>query len=279
MSVVRIGVALALTLLAWVGVLVTVPSMWLSRNVVDESGYVSLARSAGADDDVRAAMTGDLTGITLGLAARQNVSVPAPLVRQAVAVYTRSDRFPDDFAAANRAGHRWLFTDKVSGREVDGEWVMDVAPMLRSLDLRLIPIAVPDTVQIRIGDEYRAVSPGYLHERGQWVTRISWIALAVSIVAGIGVVVLVRARLLALAALGCAVLLDAGILWVAARAGKNIATDHVDNGLPGVQATVRAAIEVIYQSVMTSVTITAIVGAVIALACGGAYLYSSRDSS
>ena len=117
----RFVAALLMWVLTTVALAAAVPAAWAQHNVVDESGYATLATSAGKDPAVQSAMAAELTTQLVALAANSGYDVRPDLLSGAATAYTRSAAFPGQFAQANRIVHRWLFTDAVQESDVDAQ--------------------------------------------------------------------------------------------------------------------------------------------------------------
>ena len=77
------------------------------------------------------------------------------LVRGVAAAYTGEHGFPGQFGQANRMAHRWMFTDSVArAGSTDGQWLIDLAPMLSDSSFRQtlgnFDVDVPHTLTVPI---------------------------------------------------------------------------------------------------------------------------------
>ncbi len=224
---------------------VAVPTMWAQRNVVSEDGYAALATTAAHDPKLQRAMAEALTTQLVALGANSGYDAGSDLFRGAAAAYTRGQAFPDQFAAANRIVHQWMFTDIGSLSAESGRWLIDLSPMLADSSfqqtLRDFGIAAPSTLTVPLtenaSDELR---PGQLRALSTWGP---WVSVGSTILAGVSALLMLasaRSRGKALAALGVSALLVGAAGW----AGLEVAHRYVNDALNQTAGDIRTVADV-----------------------------------
>jgi hypothetical protein len=220
---VRFVATTLLWLLTTIALAVTLPAMWVQRHVVDADGYAALTQQAAADPALQQAIAAELT-TQIGNLASTGTS---PAVVGAVAsTYTAGASFPQQFAQANRFAHRWLFTDAIpTDLDVQGRWVIDLAPMLSDSSfqetLQQFNVQVPQTVLVPLTDDVPAVlRPGRL----RLVALLGpWVGPGLMVLTGVlALLTFAAARRSgrALAALGVSALLVGAAGWVGLEVGQ-----------------------------------------------------------
>lgn len=169
-----------------VALAVAVPAEWAQRNLVDENGYTVLAQKAAGDPALQSAMAGELTTRAMALIAEHGggrYPVDSSQVHDAAAAFTAGPSFPPQFAAANRAAHRWLFADATSG----DSWAVDVAPMLNDSAFEQIlsdhNVKVPATLTVPLTVSVpHSLRQGELSRVATWG---SWASLGAAVLCGV----------------------------------------------------------------------------------------------
>ncbi len=216
---------------------VALPAAWVQFHLVDRAGYAALAQRAAADPQLQSAMATELTAQVGRLSVTADSAVVGPIAR----LYTASSSFPAQFGQANAFAHRWLFTDTVgSGRDEQGRWVIDFAPMLSDTafaqTLRDYNVSVPSSVPIPLTDNASTtVRPGALREVGMWWP---WATIGAAVLAAASAMLMLLAapsRGKALAALGVAALLVGGTGWAAIELGQR----YLNRALNGTSGAMR----------------------------------------
>ena len=179
----RFAVTVVLWLATTVALAAAVPAAWTQLHVVDADGYAALAQRAAADPALQSAMASELTTRAMALVAARaggRFPVDGAQVHDAAVAFTAGRAFPPLFAHANRAVHGWLFDDP--GRS-DGEWAVDLAPMLR--DSAIAPllsrqhVTVPPTLTVPVTASMpHALRRGQLRRLSAWAP---WVTLGVAI--------------------------------------------------------------------------------------------------
>ncbi len=227
-----------MTLVLWlattVALAVAIPAAWAQKNVVDEDGYAALAQKAAGDPALQSAAAAELTTRAMALIAAHGggkYPVDGSQVHDTATAFTASPSFPPLFAKANRAAHRWLFTDARSG----DSWVVDVAPMLNdSSFLQILSsynVKVPATLTVPLTESVPSMSQslrqGQLSRLAAWGPWVSIGAAALSGLFGLLTLVTSRRRGKALASLGVSTLLVGAAGW----AGIEVGGRYIDDAL------------------------------------------------
>ena len=230
----RFAVTLVLWLATTVALAVAIPAAWAQKNVVDEDGYAALAQKAAGDPALQSAAAAELTTRAMALIAAHGggkYPVDGSQVHDTATAFTASPSFPPLFAKANRAAHRWLFTDARSG----DSWVVDVAPMLNdSSFLQILSsynVKVPATLTVPLTESVPSMSQslrqGQLSRLAAWGPWVSIGAAALSGLFGLLTLVTARRRGKALASLGVSTLLVGAAGW----AGIEVGGRYIDDAL------------------------------------------------
>ena len=236
----RFVAALLSWLLTTVALAAAIPAMWAQRNVVDESGYVSLAQQAAAERPLQDAMAAELTDQLVDLAANSGYDVSPNLLSGAAMAYTRSSAFPGQFGTANRIVHRAMFTDTVAQSDESGRWEVDLSPMLADSSfqqtLQDFGIEPPSTLSVPLTDNAPdSMRPGQLRQLATWGP---WVSAGAAVVAGVFALLTVAAakkRGKALAALGVSALLVGASGWAAIEVGRRYIDDALDRTTGGIR--------------------------------------------
>lgn len=254
------------TALVWIVatilVAVAVPAMWVQQNLVSQSGYAALAERAAKDPAVQSAMADELTAQV----GRFGTDVDGTFVRGIAGTYTASSVFPGQFAQANVFAHRWLFTNTVaSGFDVQGRWVIDLAPMLSdpafAQTLRDYRVLIPAQVPIPLTENAPAMlRPGALSLYGRWAPVLAWGVAILAAGAAVLVLLVARGRGKALVALGVSGLVVGAAGWVGVEYGQR----HLARTLEGTSGSVRTVIDGLVAAAQNSLhqwlNITIVVG-------------------
>jgi hypothetical protein len=230
-------------LVATAALAVAVPAGWAQRNLIDADGYAALAYSAAQDPGLQDAMASELSTQARVIARNRGYPVNDGEVRAAATAYTASSAFPSQFADVNRTAHAWLFTNAV--RQNDGQWEIDLAPMLSNTSLREtlsnFRVEVPSTVTVPVTqDTATTLRPGRLSPLATWGP---WVSLAAAVLAGVAAfltLAIVGKRGKALAALGVSALLVGGVGWAALEVCRR----YIGNALNQTTGNVRTIADV-----------------------------------
>ena len=229
----------ALTVVLWlattVALAVAVPAVWAQLNVVGEDGYATLAQKAAGDPALQSAAATELTTRAMALIAAHGggkYSVDSSQVHDTATAFTASPSFPPLFANANRAAHRWLFSDARPG----DSWVVDVAPMLNDSSFQPIlsayNVKVPATLSVpltvSVPSTGQSVRQGQLTRLAAWGPWVSIIAVAVSGFCGLLTVAAARRRGKAMTSLGVSALLVGAAGWAGIEVGRRYFGDALN---------------------------------------------------
>ena len=229
----------ALTVVLWlattVALAVAVPAVWAQLNVVGEDGYATLAQKAAGDPALQSAAATELTTRAMALIAAHGggkYSVDSSQVHDTATAFTASPSFPPLFANANRAAHRWLFSDARPG----DSWVVDVAPMLNDSSFQPIlsayNVKVPATLSVpltvSVPSTGQSVRQGQLTRLAAWGPWVSIIAVAVSGFCGLLTVAAARRRGKAVTSLGVSALLVGAAGWAGIEVGRRYIGDALN---------------------------------------------------
>jgi hypothetical protein len=235
-------VRFALTLVFWlattVALAVAVPAAWAQCNVINADGYAAIAQQAASDPDLQSAMAGELTTRAMALIAAHGGGrhpVDGSQVHDAATAFTAGPSFPPLFAQANKAAHGWLFTDPRSGQ--NGDWVIDLAPMLNDSSLQQIlsshNVKVPANLTVPVADGAISGAPQSLHQ-GQ-LSRLAawcpWVSIGAAAAAGFCALLtlaMARRRGKALTSLGVSALLVGAAGWAAIEVGGRYVDDALN---------------------------------------------------
>ena len=203
-------VAAVLRALLWlattVALAVAIPAAWLQCNVVSEGGYAALAQKAAGDPALQSAAADELTNRAMALIAAHSGGrqpVDSIELHEAAAAFTHGPAFPAQFARANRAAHRWLFSADGGGEA----WAIDVAPMLEDASMQRIlsshNVKVPATLTVPLTASVpRSLRRGQLSPLATWGPWVSVGAVALSAVCAVLTLAAARRRGKALTSLG-----------------------------------------------------------------------------
>lgn len=225
----RFAAALVFWLITTVALAVAVPGAWAQRNVVDEDGYTALARKAARDPALQSAVAAELTTRAMALInAHGRSPVGSAQVHDTAAAFTASPSFPPLFGEANRAAHRWLFSDP----KPDGDqWVVDLAPMLKDGSFQQIlstyNVSVPATLTVPLTVS-GPLRQGQLNRLAAWGPRVAIGAIAACAVFSLLTLVAARRRGKALTALGVSALLVGAAGWAAIEVGGRYVNDALN---------------------------------------------------
>jgi hypothetical protein len=226
---------LVLWLATAVALAVAVPAVWAQLNIVSEDGYAALAQKAAGDPALQSAAAAELTTRAMALIAAHGggkYSVDSSQVHDTATAFTSSPSFPPLFANANRAAHRWLFSDARSG----DSWVVDVAPMLNDSSFQQVlstyNVKVPATLTVpltvSVPSTGQSVRQGQLSRGAAWGPWVSIGAVALSGFCGLLTVAAARRRGKALTSLGVSALLVGATGWAGIEVGRRYVNDALN---------------------------------------------------
>jgi hypothetical protein len=239
---VRFAVAFVLWLATTVALAMAVPAAWAQLNIVDEDGYAALAQKAADDPALQSAAAAELTTRAMALIAAHGGGkhpIDGATMHGAAAAFTAGPSFPPLFANANRAAHRWLFSQAQSG----DSWVIDVAPMLKDNAFAQIlsshNVKVPATLTVPLsvslptrGQPGESLRQGQLSRLATWGPWASIGVAALSGGFGLLTIAAARRRGRALTSVGVSALLVGAAGWVGIEVGGRYVNDAL-NGTTG----------------------------------------------
>jgi hypothetical protein len=249
---VRFAVTVMLWLAATAALVLAVPAGWAQLNIVDEDGYAAVARKAAGDPALQSAAAAELTTRAMALIAARGAHgaskhpVEGAQVHEIAAAFTAGPSFPPLFADANRAAHRYLFSQPVSQASSGDSWVIDVAPMLKDsafaqvLSSHNVTVPATLTVPLTVSLSGQSVRQGQLSRLAAWGP---WVSLGAAVLSGFfGLLTLAAARRRgkALTSLGVSALLVGAAGW----AGIEIGSRYLNDALTGTTGDIRQIADV-----------------------------------
>jgi hypothetical protein len=233
-----------------VALAVAVPAAWAQLNIVDEDGYAALARNAAGDPALQSAAAAELTTRAMALIAAHGGGkqpVDGSQVHDVAAAFTAGPSFPPLFANANRAAHRWLFSEARSG----DAWVIDMAPMLNDSAFQQVlsshNVKVPATLTVPLTVSLPGTSQSGESVRQGQLSRVAawgpWVSIGAVALSGFLVpltLVAARRRGKALTSLGVSALLVGAAGW----AGIEVGNRYVNDALNGTTGDIRQIADV-----------------------------------
>jgi hypothetical protein len=215
---------------------VAVPAAWAQTNIVDEDGYTALAARTAHDPALQSAMASELTNRAIALINQHRPgrnpldSAESSTVHEVATAFTAGSAFPPLFAQLNRATHSWVFSPPRSGQ--NGEWVVDVAPMLKDPSIQQLlntyRVQVPATLKVPLTVAVgQSVRQGQLNRAAVWGPWVSIGSGVVVVVFALLMLVVARSRGRALTGLGVSALLVGAAGWVGIEVGGR----HVNEAL------------------------------------------------
>jgi len=228
---VRFAATVVLWLATTVALAAAIPAAWAQKNVIDVDGYAALAQKAAGDPALQSAMASELATHAMALIAERGYTVDSSLVHGVASAYTASPSFPPQFAQANRAAHRWMFT---GADQNAAPWVVDLAPMLGDNSfqqmLNNFHVRVPATVPVPLTvDVPKTLRPGKLRPLAIWG---AWASIGAAVLTGIGALLTLaaaRGRGKALTSLGVSALLVGAGGWAAIEVARRYVNDALNH--------------------------------------------------
>ncbi|MGA8254259.1 MAG: hypothetical protein WB989_27520 [Mycobacterium sp.] len=233
----RFAVTVVLWLAATAALVLAVPAGWAQLNIVDEDGYAAFARKAAGDPALQSAAAAELTTRAMALIAAHGGGehpVEGAQVHEIAAAFTAGPSFPPLFADANRAAHRYLFSQPVSQSSSGESWVIDVAPMLKDsafaqvLSSHNVKVPATLTVPLTVSLSGQSVRQGQLSRLAAWGPWVSLGAAVLSGVFGLLTLAAARRRGKALTSLGVSALLVGAAGWAGIEIGSRYLNDALN---------------------------------------------------
>jgi hypothetical protein len=249
---VRFVVTVVLWLAATAALMLAVPAGWAQLNIVNEDGYAAFARKAAGDPELQSAAAAELGTRAMALIAAHGAGkhpVEGAEVHEIAAAFTAGPSFPPLFADANRAAHRYLFSDASAG----DSWVIDVAPMLKDsafaqvLSSHHVKVPATLTVPLTVSLSGQSVRQGQLSRLAAWGP---WVSLGAAVLSGVFALLTLaaaRGRGKALTSLGVSALLVGAAGWV----GIEVGGPYLNNALNGTTGDIRQIADVMVRHAET----------------------------
>lgn len=199
------------TIVAFVAIVLAVPTVWISERIVDDDGFSSLIEPVGHDQAVKDYLAGQITD---EIASRTPISGAQSVVRPLANAYTNSSQFPADFADVARQQHQWLF-DEAS--DPNAEMQLDITSMVnRVLASANVGVSVSGPITIPVSNDETGLHAGAYHRAGEQITTVGKVSAIVGIVAAIIALLVARRRGTVIAWLGIATVVAGLVCWAAA---------------------------------------------------------------
>ncbi|GAC56964.1 hypothetical protein GOHSU_14_01310 [Gordonia hirsuta DSM 44140 = NBRC 16056] len=260
-----------LVVIAAIAMVVALPSLWVSLNVVSPSGFADSAADAAEQPEVQEFFAQQISD---EVASSTSVPLAGDIVKPLAERYTRSQDFVTDFTLIARQQHDWLFTAPgpgVSRHQME----LDITPMVNNV-LGKAPIPVDVAQQVTVPVDQNHLTAGSLEAPGKQVTVVGWVALVVAVLAGVLALTAGRNRAGVLAWLGVGAALAGLVGWVLSV----VAVDQVSRSVTGSDAPTQTTVKVVTADVLDGLTrtsmIVGIVGVVVAVLGTFAALILSR---
>jgi len=250
--------ALLLWLVTTALLAVSIPALWTQHHVVSVDGYSDLAAGAARNPSLQQPMAAELTEQVVN--ATGATGVQATLLGAAADSFTAGEVFPDQFAAVNRAAHRWLFTDDAQGR-----WEVDLSPMLADNSIRHtldgFGVQTPATLQVPVTEnESGGLRPGQLRPVALWGPWASVGAAVLTAVFALLTLTASRRRGKMIAALGVSGLLVGAAGWAGIEIGRRYVDDALARTAGNIHAIADAMVEHAVASMHMWLNLTLTVG-------------------
>lgn len=247
------------TLLSVIGMIVAVPAVWATANIVSEDGFASAARSAAGKPEVQRYFADQIAD---QVAADTGLDVAGTVVRPLATAYTQSPAFVPGFTDIARQQHRWLFEAPAPGTSPH-QMDLDLTPMVNAV---LASSPVPITVQQKIvlPVDQAELTAGSMEATGRQLTVIGWLSAIGAVVLGLLAVVAGRNRFGVIAWLGLGAVLAGivGALTTAFLERQALGTAAAD---AGADATMHAVASEVLRGLATTSIIVGGIGAGVAV--------------
>lgn len=244
-------------LLSAAAMVVAVPTLWSTVNVVSADGFAAAAASAAEKPEVQKFFADQIAD---EVAQSTDLPIAGAAVEPLATSYTQSPSFVADFTEIARQQHEWLFTEPApdtSPHEMD----LDITPMVNQvLSQAPIPVRVDHALTIPV-DQSR-LTAGSMVETGRQVTLVGWLSLLVAVIAALIAIVSGRNRLAVVAWLGLGAILAGVVSVLASQYLQSRASDSVSGSDLSTQQTV----EVVAGDVLHGLTVTSWIVAAAGLA-------------
>ncbi|MFC0314328.1 hypothetical protein ACFQNE_12910 [Gordonia phosphorivorans] len=190
---------------AVLGMIVAVPSTWVTTHVVSVDGFADTAARAASKPEVQEFFAAKIAD---EVAQSTDIPLAGSVVAPLAQTYTRSPAFVTDFTEVARQQHGWLFTAPApdTSRHV---MELDVTPMVnRVLESAPVPIRIDREITVPL-DQTR-LTAGSLESSGSALTLTAWISVIGAALAAVVALLLARNRAAILAWLGVGAVVAGG---------------------------------------------------------------------
>ncbi|MFT3716729.1 MAG: hypothetical protein QM774_12530 [Gordonia sp. (in: high G+C Gram-positive bacteria)] len=243
------------TLIAILGIVVAVPTVWGERHIVDTDGFAASASKAAHDREVQDFFAEQ---ISTQIAQASGVSAAGTAAKPLAQSYTRSPAFAADFAEVARQQHDWLFTEPAPGQKTD-TMDLNITPMVnRVLQGSPIPVKVNQAVTIEM--DQSDLTAGQLKQPGDIVRIAAWVSVIAAIGGAVVALLFGRRRGAVLAWLGIGGIIGGAVGWFIAWYGERlVVSSESPEPLPA-QRTIQLVTHDILSSLTSVSVITAVAG-------------------
>lgn len=261
-----------LVIAAGIAMVIALPAMWVSQNVVSLQGFSDSAAGAARQPEVQEFFA---TEIADAVASSAQVPMAAAVVQPVADDYTKSPDFVTDFTGIARQQHSWLFTQPQRGTSRH-QMELDITPMVNNVLTQASPVPLPAAENVTVTVDQQQLTAGSLEGPGTLITVVGAMALAVAVCAAIGSLFAGRNRFAVVLWLGLAAVLAGLIGWVLATALARGAGAGMVGSDVSTLRTVEAVTADILGGLSTWSTIVAATGLVVALLGGVGTTVRSR---
>lgn len=259
------------TILAGVGMIVAVPTMWATTSVISEKGFAAAAESAARQPEVQRYFA---TQIAEQAATTTGVQLAANVVAPIATAYTQSPAFVEGFTNIAQQQHRWLFTEPAPGTSPH-QMDLDITPMVNAVLARTaVPVTVSQKVTVTL--DQSSMTAGSLRQPGQVVTLLAWVSMIGAAVSALFAILLGRNRLSVIAWLGLGAVAAGIVGTLVAKFLNGEARKSAEAAEPGVQATVQAVASDMLSGLTTASLVVGAVGIGVAALCGLGAMFFRR---
>lgn len=233
-------VAFLAGLIAVVGIVAALPSLWVSQRVISPTGFTATAQKMADSSEVRTFMADTITD-QIG---KQAGSAAGALARPFAVRYTSSEGFTHDFVDLAEQQHRWLFDSPPPG--VDPSVMrLDLTNMVRRVAGQVNPslaAAVPGPILVAVSQRDQALEAGRYHDIGRKIPRYAYGSAIVALIAALVALLFSRRRAAMLAWLGFGGILSGAVAWAGGYFFASRAKDEFSGTEAGVREVAQSTI-------------------------------------
>lgn len=247
-------------LLSAIGMIVAVPAVWATVNVVSPSGFTEAARSAAGKPAVQQYFAGQIAD---QVAANTGLQLAGDVVRPLATAYTQSPAFVTGFTDIARQQHDWLFTEPAPGTSPH-QMDLDITTMVNAV-LATSPVPVSVNQKIVVPVDQTDLTAGSMQATGRQLTAIAWLSVIGAVVSGLLAILLGRNRFGVIGWLGLGAVAAGVVGALVARFLEQQALASADAADAGAQATIQAVASDVLHGLMTTSIIVGGIGAGVAV--------------